>query len=317
MDYGHDLTFGTFTTPQSRDPQVPVALARVAEDVGLDLVTFQDHPYQPAFLDTWTLLTWVAASTERVTLAANVHCLPLRPPAVLARSAASLDLLSGGRFALGLGAGAFWDAIVAMGGERLSPGDAVEGIDEAIAVVRGIWDTSTRERLVVEGRLHRLDGAKRGPAPAHDVPIWVGAQGPRMLRLIGRQADGWSVTLGRLDDGGLARGNALIDEAATAAGRSPSDVRRLVNVSGTFAADSQGFLHGPAEQWVDELSRLTLEEGVGSFVLASDDERDVRVFGQEVAPGVREVVAAARSWLAGGGTTSRAAGSAEGGRIGS
>jgi alkanesulfonate monooxygenase SsuD/methylene tetrahydromethanopterin reductase-like flavin-dependent oxidoreductase (luciferase family) len=295
MDYGHDLTFGTFTTPQSRDPHVPVRLAQAAEEVGLDLVTFQDHPYQPAFLDTWTLLTWVASSTERVTVAANVHCLPLRPPAVLARAAASLDLLSGGRFALGLGAGAFWDAIVAMGGERLSPPDAVQGVAEAIAVVRGIWDTSTRERLVVDGRVHRLDGAKRGPAPAHDVPIWVGALGPRMLRLVGERADGWSVTLGRLDEGGLTRGNAIIDEAASGAGRSPSDVRRMVNLGGAFATEPGGFLHGPAEQWVRELSRLALEDGVGTFILASDDERDVRVFGQEVAPGVRETVAAARS----------------------
>lgn len=294
MDYGHDLTFGTFTTPQSRDPQVPVRLARVAEDAGLDLVTFQDHPYQPAFLDTWTLLTWVAAETERVTVAANVHCLPLRPPAVLARAAASLDLLSGGRFTLGLGAGAFWDAIVAMGGERLSPPDAVAGVAEAIDVVRGIWDTSTRERLVVDGRVHRLDGAKRGPAPAHDVPLWVGALGPRMLRLIGERADGWSVTLARLGDGGLARGNAVVDEAAQTAGRSPSDVRRIVNLGGAFTAESSGFLHGPAEQWVRELSRLALDNGVGTFVLSSDDERDIRTFGQEVAPAVREAVAAER-----------------------
>ena len=295
MDYGHDLTFGTFTTPQSGDPHEPVRLARVAEAAGLDLVTFQDHPYQPAFLDTWTLLTWVAASTERVTVAANVHCLPLRPPAVLARAAASLDLLSGGRFALGLGAGAFWDAIVAMGGERLSPRDAVDGVADAIAVVRGIWDTSTRDRLVVDGRVHRLDGAKRGPAPAHDVPVWVGALGPRMLRLIGAQADGWSVTLGRLDDGGLARGNAVIDEAAAAAGRQPSDVRRIVGVSGTFASEPHGFLHGPPEQWVRELSRLALEDGAGTFILASDDEGEIRRFGEEVAPGVRAAVAAGRS----------------------
>ena len=79
-------------------------------------MTFQDHPYQPAFLDTWTLLSWVAARTERIHVAGNVLNLPLRPPAVLARAAASLDLLSGGRFELGLGAGAFWDAIEAMGG---------------------------------------------------------------------------------------------------------------------------------------------------------------------------------------------------------
>ena len=102
-DYGHDLTFGTFITPQNQRPQDVVALAQLTEAAGLDLATFQDHPYQPAFLDTWTLLSWVAAQTRTLRVAANVLNLPLRPPAVLARSAASLDLLSGGRVELGLG----------------------------------------------------------------------------------------------------------------------------------------------------------------------------------------------------------------------
>src|ERR671934_368660 len=133
-DYGHDLLFGTFITPLNQRPQDVVALAKLTERAGLELVTFQDHPYQPAFLDTWTLLTWVAAKTERVRLSGNVLNLPLRPPAVLARAAASLDLLSGGRFELGLGAGAFWDAIEAMGGPRRSPADAVRSLGEAIDI---------------------------------------------------------------------------------------------------------------------------------------------------------------------------------------
>src|SRR3712207_8859407 len=118
-DYGHELRFGSFITPSNADPQHTVALAVASERAGLDLVSFQDHPYQPRFLDTWTLLSYVAARTERVQLAPNVLNLPLRPPAVVARAAASLDLLSGGRFELGLGSGAFWDAIEAMGGRRL------------------------------------------------------------------------------------------------------------------------------------------------------------------------------------------------------
>ncbi len=138
-DYGHELRFGTFLTPQNADPQTPVALAVLTEEVGLDLVTFQDHPYQPSFLDTWTLLSFVAARTERVHLSGNVLNVPMRPPAVLARAAASLDLLSGGRVELGLGAGAFWDAIEAAGGRRLSPKQAVEALDEAIQVIRGVW----------------------------------------------------------------------------------------------------------------------------------------------------------------------------------
>ena len=164
MDYGHDLTFGTFITPQNRNPQVPVQLAQLTEAAGLDIATFQDHPYNPGFLDTWTLLTWVASATERIHVSGNVLNLPMRPPAVLARAAASLDLLSGGRFVLGLGAGAFWDAIESMGVERLTPGQGVEALGEAIEIIRGMWDTANPAPLTVDGTYHRVTGVGRGPA---------------------------------------------------------------------------------------------------------------------------------------------------------
>ena len=104
-DRGHPLRFGVFITPSAGDADRVVALAELADRSGHDLVTFQDHPYQPRFLDTWTLLSFVAARTERVHLAGNVLNLPLRPPSVLARAVASLDVLSRGRAELGLGAG--------------------------------------------------------------------------------------------------------------------------------------------------------------------------------------------------------------------
>jgi alkanesulfonate monooxygenase SsuD/methylene tetrahydromethanopterin reductase-like flavin-dependent oxidoreductase (luciferase family) len=163
VDYQHELLFGSFLTPTSRAPHQAVGLAQVCERAGLDLVTFQDHPYQPAFLDTWTLLSYVAAATETVRLSANVLNLPLRQPAVLARSAASLDLLSGGRFEVGLGAGGFWDAIEAMGGRRLTPRQSVAALDEAITIIRGVWGAGEREVLRVDGEYYRVHGAKRGP----------------------------------------------------------------------------------------------------------------------------------------------------------
>ncbi|MBE1874466.1 LLM class flavin-dependent oxidoreductase [Myceligenerans pegani] len=293
-DYGHELQFGTFLTPANADPQVPVQLARLTERAGLDLATFQDHPYQPAFLDTWTLLTWVAAATERITVSGNVLNLPLRPPAVLARSAASLDLLSGGRFAMGLGAGGFWDAIEAMGGPRRSPGEAVEALEEALRVMRGIWDPHDRTPLRVPGDHYRVAGAKRGPEPAHDIPVWLGAYKPRMLRLIGRQADGWLPSLGYMKDGDLARGNAVIDEAAAEAGRDPAEIRRLLNLGGAIRPTSSGFLQGPVDQWIEELTRLALEDGIGTFIFMADDPELIETLGGEIAPAVREAVAAAR-----------------------
>jgi alkanesulfonate monooxygenase SsuD/methylene tetrahydromethanopterin reductase-like flavin-dependent oxidoreductase (luciferase family) len=280
-DYGHDLLFGTFITPQNAEPQAPVALARLSERAGLDLVTFQDHPYQAAFLDTWTLLSYVAASTERIKISGNVINLPLRPPVLLARQAASLDLLSGGRFELGLGAGAFWDAIEAMGGPRRSPAEAVASLSEAIDIIRATWAADQRGGIFTEGAHYRIRGAKRGPEPAHDVAIWLGALGPRMLRLTGQKADGWLPSLPYLKPGDLQRGNAIIDKAAAGAGRDPREVRRLLNITADKAT-------------LADLLPLALNDGVSIFILSSDDPGAIQAFGEEVAPGLRAAVARER-----------------------
>lgn len=294
-DYGHSLQFGTFITPTNQSPETPVQLGVLSEQLGYDLVTYQDHPYQPGFLDTWTLLTWVAARTESVHLSGNVLNLPLRQPAVLARSAASLDLLSSGRFDLGLGAGGFWDAIDAMGGRKLTPGQGVQALGEAIDIIRGIWAVEERTPLRVPGEFHRVDGAKRGPMPAHSIPIWLGALKPRMLRLIGRKADGWLPSLPYLQPGDLAAGNATIDAAARGAGRDPGGIRRMLNIAGSFGARNGGVLRGPAEQWVEELLPLVLDDGVGTFVLMADDPAVMLQFAEEVAPALREAVANERA----------------------
>jgi alkanesulfonate monooxygenase SsuD/methylene tetrahydromethanopterin reductase-like flavin-dependent oxidoreductase (luciferase family) len=147
----------------------------------------------------------------------------------------------------------------------------------------------------VEGRHHRVVGAKRGPAPAHQVGVWLGAYKPRMLRLTGRRADGWLPSLSYLQPGDLARGNETIDEAARAAGRPPAAVRRLLNIGGSFGARSRGPFDGPPEQWVEEVAGLALGDGVSGFVLGSDDPDALRTFAAEVAPAVRELVRAERS----------------------
>jgi FAD/FMN-containing dehydrogenase len=285
-DYGHDLRFGAFVTPVNDPPERPVLLAQLADRLGLDLVTFQDHPYQPAFHDTWTLLSWVAAATERIHVAGNVLNAQLRQPAVLARAAASLDLLSGGRFDLGYGAGGFSQPIAAMGQPELTPGQAVDALSEAIDIIRGTWDVADRSVFRVAGEHHRVDGAKRGPAPAHEIPIWLGAYKPRMLRLIGRKADGWLPSLAYMQPGDLARGNAAIDAAATGAGRDPREIRRLLNIAPPS---------GPVSGWVDELLPLVVEDGVSTLILATDDPAMLQVWAEEVAPSLREAVAEARA----------------------
>ncbi|GAB3740375.1 LLM class flavin-dependent oxidoreductase [Nocardiopsis nanhaiensis] len=295
-DYGHSLEFGTFLTPGARDPERAVGLAELTEASGLDLATFQDHPYNPGFLDAWTLLSWVASRTEHLRVSGNVLNLPLRPPAVLARAAASLDRLSGGRVELGLGAGFAWDGVHAMGGGRRTPGESVEALSEAIDLIRATWDADARGGVRSDGAHYPVHGMKRGPEPAHDIGIWLGAYKPRMLRLVGAKADGWLPSLGYLDLEDLPESNRTIDASAAEAGRDHRQIRRLLNlVGGSFSAVGDGFLKGPPEQWVEDLLPLTLEGGIGTFILATDDPRAIQTFGQEVAPALREAVARERA----------------------
>jgi alkanesulfonate monooxygenase SsuD/methylene tetrahydromethanopterin reductase-like flavin-dependent oxidoreductase (luciferase family) len=287
-DYRNDLQFGIFVTPAADDATAVLELAKLADVLALDLVTFQDHPYQARFLDTWTLLSVVAAQTTNVRVAPNVANVPLRQPVVLARSVASLDILSAGRVELGLGAGAFWDAIAAVGGPRLTPGQAVDALSEAIDVIRAVWSTDGAA-VHHEGAHYRVVGAHPGPAPAHDVEIWVGAYKPRMLALTGSKADGWLPTMGYADPPELPAMNAAIDEAALRAGRRPADIRRMYNITGSFG-NAAGFLGGSPAQWAEQLAELTLEQGISTYILSVASDTDVRRFAEEVAPVVRELV---------------------------
>jgi alkanesulfonate monooxygenase SsuD/methylene tetrahydromethanopterin reductase-like flavin-dependent oxidoreductase (luciferase family) len=280
-DYGHDLRFGTFVTPTSADPARVVELAVLSDRLGFDLVTFQDHPYQPALLDAWSLLAFVAARTERIHLSANVSNLPLRPPSVLARASITIDQLSGGRFELGLGAGGFWDAIEGFGGRRLTAGQSVDALEEAIRVIRALWSEEPG-RADVAGEFYSLRGARRGPASPHPIGISIGAYKPRMLRLTGRAADGWLPSFGYLESlNAFARMNGLIDEGAEQAGRSASDIRRWLNI-------------GAADATTERLVGLALEHGTSGFILATDDAAAMERFVAEVVPAVREQVTAAR-----------------------
>jgi alkanesulfonate monooxygenase SsuD/methylene tetrahydromethanopterin reductase-like flavin-dependent oxidoreductase (luciferase family) len=292
-DYGHDLSFGIFVTPQADAGPRIIELARRADAVGLDWVSVQDHPYQPAFLDAWTLLTAIAAATERIGVFPNVANLPLRPPAMLARAAASLDILSGGRVELGIGTGAFWDAIGAMGGPRRTAGESVDALREAIAVIRALWTPGRGARLA--GRFYELNGAKPGPFPAHDVGIWVGAYKERMLRLTGELADGWLPSSPYAPPEQLAAMNAIIDAAAVDAGRPPAAVRRIYNIGGSLHGSGSAFLQGPPKVWAEQLAGLALDEGISGFVLMGDDAPTVERFAAEVAPSVRELVASERA----------------------
>ncbi len=275
MDYGRPVQFGYFIIPDATEPMRALGQAISADEAGIDLIGIQDHPYQHRFHDTWTLLSVVAARTSRVTVFPDVANLPLRPPAMLAKAAASLDLLSNGRVELGLGAGGFWPAIQAMGGPSRTAGESVSALEEAIEVIRLTW--SGGRGLRFDGRFYQLAGLNAGPPPAHPIGIWLGAYKPRMLALTGRAADGWVPSLGYLKPEDMREANTRIDDAARAAGRDPSAIRRVLNVGGDLTAE--------------DYATLVLEHGFDTFI-TSPDAGDA--FIDEVVPMVRELVAARR-----------------------
>jgi alkanesulfonate monooxygenase SsuD/methylene tetrahydromethanopterin reductase-like flavin-dependent oxidoreductase (luciferase family) len=254
---------GVFVVPDATDPEATVEQIVAADRAGLDLAGIQDHPYQRRFFDTWTLLSYVAARTERITLLPDVINLPLRQPAVLAKSAASLDVLSGGRVELGLGAGAFWEGVEAMGGPRRTPGESVEALEEAMRIMRAFLDMEPSVRL--DGKHYRAAGAKPGPPPAHRIGLWVGAYGPRMLRLTGRLGDGWLPSVGGsyLAAEDVPERQRRIDEAARRAGRDPGDIVRAANVGLGGSADWPD-----ADRVADFAGRLRLD----ALLVSTPDE---------------------------------------------
>jgi alkanesulfonate monooxygenase SsuD/methylene tetrahydromethanopterin reductase-like flavin-dependent oxidoreductase (luciferase family) len=279
---------GAFVVPVAGELEGVLAQVQAAEDGGLDLIGIQDHPYQRRFLDTFSLIPFLAARTTRVRLFPDVANLPLRHPAMLAKQAASLDVLSGGRFELGLGAGAFWDAIAAMGGPRLEPKASVDALEEAIAILRACW--SGERTVSFAGRHYTVEGFHPGPPPVHDIGIWLGAYGPRMQRIAGRMADGWIPSIPRFPLEELAAARARIDAAAERAGRDPAAITRIANVNGVIAdGPVTGYLKGPPSHWVEELTRLRDEFGFDGFVLWSEGDMMEQIvrFAAEVCPALR------------------------------
>ncbi|HEY9412423.1 MAG TPA: LLM class flavin-dependent oxidoreductase [Jiangellaceae bacterium] len=282
---GAATSFGYFLVPNAADPLIDIA--REAERLGLEYVGIQDHPYQRRFVDTFALMSAILATTTTLKVFPDVANLPLRPPGVLAKTSASLDVLSGGRFELGLGAGGFWDAIEGYGGERRTPGQALAQLAEGIEVIRRLW--SGERGLRYEGDYYHLRGVHSGPLPVHDIGIWVGSYGPRSLYQTGRLADGWVPSIRADLVRRLPELNARVDEGAESAGRDPSAIRRVFNVGGVITdSATEEYLHGPAEQWADELATLVTDHRADVLIFAGGAGEQVRRFAVDVVPAVRE-----------------------------
>lgn len=295
-----DLRFGVSLAPTAADVDGVTDLAVAADQSGLELLGVQDHPYIAGFLDTMSLIGHVLARTQRIAVFPDVANLPLRPPAMLAKAAASLDLLSGGRFELGLGAGASQPAVAAMGGPRRKPGEALGALEDAVQVIRSMWQAGQTARA--GGPHYEVKGVHAGPAPAHEIGIWLGSVGPRSLNLTGRLADGWAAPIpSYLPYEKRPDALAAIDTGAREAGRDPSRVVRIAQLVGTVTdaptrqATTQGGLSGSdpiqaaAGQWAELIQSLAEELGFGVFIFWPEE-----ITATQLQRWARDVVPAAR-----------------------
>src|SRR5215472_17887177 len=170
-----ELSFGVDVPTSAAPGDDPVGLAQEAERFGYDFVSAADHPCggNPSY-ETTTMLTWIASCTSRIKVVSRVLAVPFRRPAMVAKLAASLDLLSGGRFILGLGAGYSDEEITALGGPVLAPGEKIDGLAEAIQVIRGAW---THSGYTQHGHHHSVRDLQMEPKPTRPIPVWLGTFG--------------------------------------------------------------------------------------------------------------------------------------------
>ena len=293
--------FGINVDPGTADPSDAFTRADIADRHGIDLALIQDHPYIDRFFDTWMLLATIAARTERVHLGTNVSPLALRPPTMLAKAAATVDVLSNGRVELGVGAGGFAQGIAAFGGKLPDAPDIVPAFDEALRIIRGLWQSEGRFRF--EGRYYTLKGTRFGPKPAHPIRIWVGATKPRMLRLTGRRADGVSVSNAYVSESDLPEVHRQIDAGAAQAGRQPDEIRRLYNLMGIIdLPGSPNTTEGlrpntvllDVAGWVEHLIHLYRDlrmDTLNFWPLGEQQVAQIEVFAGEVVPAVRQALA--------------------------
>ncbi|MBQ1048751.1 LLM class flavin-dependent oxidoreductase [Micromonospora sp. C51] len=294
-DHGHPITFGVSLDPSAENLAATRRVAQSAVDGGFDLLAVQDHPYQPGHLDSWTMISHLAAETDRVSFLTDVADLQLRPPTMLAKAAASLSVMTRGRVILGVGGGASTDAIAAMGGARRSGPEMVAYTEESLSIMRRALAGGPVRHISDQ---HAVEGYVAGPVAPTPVPLWVGAQKRRMLTLVGRHADGWISPLNiYVPPTDVPSRQAIIDEASRAAGRDPARVRRIYNVIGAVGPyrGATGLV-GDVNLWVNTLTEWAVELGFDTFVFwpISAAAAQVELFANEVAPAVRERVRVVR-----------------------
>jgi alkanesulfonate monooxygenase SsuD/methylene tetrahydromethanopterin reductase-like flavin-dependent oxidoreductase (luciferase family) len=284
-----ELLFGLNIPTSAASGADPVADARRAEELGFDFVSANDHPCGTSPTnEVWTMLAWMAAGTSRIRVAPRVLGVPYRPPPMVAKMAETLDRLSGGRLILGLGGGASDNEFRAFGLGVPTAREKVDGLEEAVRIVRGLW---SEPDFTFEGQRYRTEGANLEPKPGHGIPIWLGTYGRRALALTGRLAEGWipSFELAPPDRVGVMR--ERIFAAARQAGRSPEEITCVYNLEVRVGdRDSRPEVVSGSPDEVSESLVGFVRLGFAAFNFIAhgpgEDEQRERL-AQEVIPAVR------------------------------
>jgi alkanesulfonate monooxygenase SsuD/methylene tetrahydromethanopterin reductase-like flavin-dependent oxidoreductase (luciferase family) len=287
-----DVVFGVSVIPSASGRSDPVAEARHAEELGFDLVTVWDHLHgtRPSF-ETWTLLTWIAASTSRISVGPNVLGLPYRDPVVTAKMAETLHRLSGGRLVLGLGAGGNDREFEAFGLPVRSPHEKIESLNEAVTIIRGVWFAPS---FSFEGHHYRTVGAEVEPKPSKAIPIWLGTYGQLALELTGRTADGWIPSMAYAPPDVAREKLKVVKDSAERGGRDPDGLTFAYNVSvrvgGGPPPDPDRMIAGEPGPVAERLAGLAAD-GFSCFnVWLSGDRWEQReLLASQVIPAVREL----------------------------
>src|ERR1700694_960172 len=255
----HPLRFGLKLSGQDTTIKALRAVWRIADESGFDHVWDFDHlasigtggPDRPIY-EGWTLQAAMAEATSRVRIGCLVTGNTYRNPALLAKSAVTVDHLSNGRLEFGIGAA--WAEIEheMYGFDGLD--HRVGRLSESLRIIRSLW---TEERTNFEGRYYHFKDAIANPKPIQKPypPIWVGASGPTTLRLVARYADVWNIAGG--DGGKVKELTQMLEEACGAVGRDPSEIRRSIQ----FGWGGEG------RQQLVELCAQFLELGVTEQVI--------------------------------------------------
>ena len=228
-----------------------------------DSVWIADHFYgfdrekKEGFLEGWTTLTWLAAKFPNVMLCNHVLGQGYRNPALTAKMASTLQVLSGGRFMLGIGAGWREDEYHSYGYDFPKTSVRLHQLEEVVQICRLMW---TEEHPTFSGTYFQIDDAAATPRPDVVPPICIGSSGEKIgLPIVGRQADVWNSYFEGGDD--WKRKRDIVDTAAVAAGRNPSAIESCSPVAGDLPESD-----ADSEQWIERLTNLS-QQGISYFVM--------------------------------------------------